>query len=269
VIAWQAEVFDLLAFVLALLGVLALQIAANLFNEYFDHIKGVEAGKSHGLGLILKSGALTPRQILLAAVFSLAIGCAIGVYFVAQAGWVILAIGIAAVIVVVLYTATPYALAYIGLGEVAVFIFMGPLIVIGTYYVMAQAVTSATLWGALPIGFLVAAILHANNLRDLEADRLGGKQTLAVRFGRRTAQLEYAVWVLGAYTIAVILMALGQIPWTALLAFVTLPEALRLTRLAMTSEDVPILHGVLVHTARLHALFGLSYVVGWLAQQWL
>lgn len=269
VIAWQAEVFKLGYFVLALLGVLALQIAANLFNEYFDHIKGVEAGKSHGLGLILKSGALTPRQILIAGIISVSIGSAIGLFFVAQTGWVILAIGIAAVLVVILYTATPYALAYIGLGEIAVFIFMGPLIVMGTYYVMAEAFTRTPFWGALPIGFLVAAILHANNLRDLEADRQGGKQTLAVRFGRRAAQAEYVFWTLGGYVVMLLLAVIGQIPATALLALITLPEALRLNRLATTSEDVPVLHGVLVHTARLHALFGITYVLGWLLNQWL
>ncbi|HLA45858.1 MAG TPA: 1,4-dihydroxy-2-naphthoate octaprenyltransferase, partial [Aggregatilineales bacterium] len=190
VIAWQDDAFNLLYFVLALLGTLALQIAANLFNEYFDYVKGVESGKSHGLGLILKNNYLTPREVFAGALLSVGFGSLIGLFFVWQTGFFILWVGIAAVFVVVMYTASPFALGYIGLGEIAVFIFMGPLIVLGTYYIMTEEIKRAPIVASLPIAFLVAAILHANNLRDLEADRIGGKHTLAVRFGRRFAQAE-------------------------------------------------------------------------------
>ncbi|MFP4323256.1 MAG: 1,4-dihydroxy-2-naphthoate octaprenyltransferase [Anaerolineales bacterium] len=263
VIAWQDNAFNAGYFVLALLGTLALQIAANLFNEYFDYIKGIEAGKTHGLGMILKNDYLTPQQVLGGAVASLALGIVIGLFFVWQAGWVILAIGIAAVLVVVLYTATPYALAYIGLGEIAVFIFMGPLIVFGTYYIMAEDFSWVPFVGALPVAAVVAAILHANNLRDLESDRAGGRLTLAVRLGRRFAQAEYIALTFGAHVLTVMLIILGVVPWPTLLVLVTLPETLRLCRTATSTEDSAILHGVLVQTARLHAQFGSAYVVGW------
>jgi len=264
VIAHERGFFYLPYFILALLGTLCLQIAANLFNEYFDYTKGVEAEKSHGLGMILKNGYLSPKQVLGGALLSISLGALIGLFFVWQTGFFILWIGIAAVIVVVLYTATPFALAYIGLGEVAVFIFMGPLIVLGSYYVMAEQTTRAATIGALPIGLLVAAILHANNLRDLEADREGGKKTLSVRFGRRFAQAEYLFLTLGGHVLTLILVLLGEIPKETLLVLLTLPETLRLCRLAASTEDPSILHGVLVHTARLHLLFGVSYVLGWL-----
>lgn len=264
VIAYQEEAFNLPYFMLALLGTLALQIAANLFNEYFDFIKGTEAGKSHGLGLILKNGYLTPKQVLLGAIVSVSIGAAVGLFFVWQTGPLILWIGIAAVIVVVMYTASPFALAYIGLGEIAVFVFMGPLIVLGSYYVMAEDVTRAVWLGSLPIAFLVAAILHANNLRDLEADREGGKLTLAVRFGRGFARGEYLLLTLGGHMAALILVALGETPIGTLLVLLTLPETLRLCRVALTTEEVPRLHLVLVHTARLHKWFGVAFVGGWL-----
>lgn len=262
--AWGDGEFNVPFFVLALLGALALQIAANLFNEYFDHIKGVEEAKSHGLGLILKSGALMPRDVLIGAVVSLSLGSLIGLFLVWQTGLVILWIGVAAVIVVVMYTAGPWALAYIGLGEIAVFIFMGPLIVFGTYYVLTETSTYRPLVAALPIGLLIAAILHANNLRDLEADRAGGKRTLSVRFGRRFAQAEYAFLTLGGHVLTVLLIALDEAPITALLVLLTLPETWRLCRIAFTTEDPARLHLVLVHTARLHRWFGIAYVVGWL-----
>lgn len=264
VIALQDEKFNVLFFGLALLGTLALQIGANLSNEYFDYVKGVEAEKTHGLGLILKNGYLTTRQVFMGAVLSFAIGSLIGLYLVSQTGLLILWIGIAGVAVAILYTAGPFALAYIGLGEIAVFIFMGPLIVLGTYYVLTEQTSNQTLIGAIPIGFLTAAILHANNLRDLDADKGSGKRTLAVRFGRRFAQQEYVLLTLGGLVTTVILVVIGQIPLTTLLSLIFLPETLRLCRIATTSEDAKELHLVLVHTARLHKWFGAAYVGGWL-----
>lgn len=264
VIALQDGKFNVLFFILALIGTLALQIGANLSNEYFDYVKGVEAEKTHGLGMILKNGYLTTQQVALGAFSAFALGSLIGLYLVSQTGLLILWIGIAGVAVAVLYTAGPFALAYIGMGEIAVFIFMGPLIVLGTYYVLTGKTTDQALIGALPIGFLTAAILHANNLRDLDADRVSGKKTLPVRFGRRFAQLEYVVLALGGLVMTVILVILGQIPPTTLATLVFLPETLRLCRIATTSEDPQELHLVLVHTARLHWWFGGVYVVGWL-----
>jgi 1,4-dihydroxy-2-naphthoate polyprenyltransferase len=267
VLAYRDDEFKLGYFALALLGTLALQIAANLFNEYFDHMKGVEAGKSHGLGLILKSGQLTPTQILAAGLVSVCIGILIGLFFVWQTGLFILWIGIGAVLVVVLYTAGPFPLAYIGMGELAVFIFMGPLIVLGAYYVLAEKTDDLPIIASLPIAFLVAAILHANNLRDLEADREGGKKTLAVRFGRRYAQAEYVFLTLGGHIVIWLFVVLGTFPLSTLLTALTLPETYRLCRIATRSQDPAELHMVLVHTARLHALFGISYVIGWLVAE--
>lgn len=226
--------------------------------------KALKLKKTHGLGLILKQGYLTPQQVLIGAVGSFVIGSLIGLFLVSQTGWLILWIGLAGVAVAILYTAGPFALAYIGLGEIAVFIFMGPLIVLGTYYVMTEKTSDQTIIGALPIAFLVAAILHANNLRDLDADKVSGKNTLAVRFGRRFAQGEYVVLTLGGLVMVVLLAILGQIPATSLLSLILLPETLRLCRIATTSEDPKELHMVLVHTARLHKWFGAAYVVGWL-----
>ncbi len=263
VMAWEAESFNLAYLILALLGTLALQIAANLFNEYFDYVKGIEADKTHGLGMILKNAYLTPRQVLAGAMANLILGSLIGLFFVWQTGPVILAIGVAAVLVVVLYTATPYALAYIGLGEIAVFVFMGPLIVFGTYYVMVQDFAWVTITGSLPIAAVVAAILHANNLRDLESDKAGGRMTLAVRFGRTFARAEYVALTLGAQVLTLGLVLAGVAPSPTLLVVLTLPEMWRLCGIALSTEDTEPLHGVLMHTARLHGRFGAAYVVGW------
>lgn len=269
VIAYEAGFFNLAYLLLALLGTLALQIAANLLNEYFDYVKGIEAGKTEGLGMILKNDLLKPREVLAGGIFALLIGVVVGLFFVWQTGPFILFLGMAAVAIVVLYTAGPFALAYIGLGEIAVFIFMGPLIVLGVYYVMGEQIDNRPIIGALPIALVVTAILQANNLRDLEADRIGGRKTLAVRFGRDFGRAEYLVLTLGAHVLTLILVIAGLAPWPVLLVLLTLPETWRLCHVVLTSAEVPALHQVLIQTARLHARFGAAYVLGWLIGIWL
>jgi len=265
VLALSEGVFDLLRFVLALVGAVSLQIGANLVNEYFDYVRGSDTHKEAGQGMIIKNKLLTPGEVRNGAIGSIAVGTVIGLILVALTGPLLLWIGLGGVLVVILYTAGPLPLAYIGLGEIAVFIFMGPLMVLGAYYVMARQFEVKPLWIALPIAFLTAAIMHANNVRDLEADRAAHKRTLAVLFGRRFARVEYLLLIGGSFFALVTLVALGQLPPLTLVALATLQEARILVMLTQLHEDVPTLHMVQGRTARLLRDFGSAIVIGWLA----
>jgi 1,4-dihydroxy-2-naphthoate polyprenyltransferase len=258
--------FDLTRFALALIGALLLQVGANLVNEYVDFVRGTDAHKVDGMGMVLSRGqSMTPREVLIGAILTIAGGALIGLLLTAFSGPLLLWIGIGGVIVVIFYTAGPLPLAYLGLGEIAVFIFMGPLMVLGTYYAVSGGRFSWTpVWAGLPVAFTVAAIMHANNMRDLEADRAANKRTLAVRFGMGGARLEYAFLIYGAYAVAVILVILRQMPWTTLIAAVTLPEAIMLVRQATSTDDPKILHRMQGMTAKLHLHLGLALAVGWL-----
>ena len=260
-------VFDALPFLLALLGVLLLQSAANLINEYYDYRRGADRLKQAGQGMTIKRKILSPRSVLAGAILTTLAGCAVGLLLLAHSGPLLWIIGIGGVIVAVTYTAGPFPLAYKGLGELAVFIFMGPAIVVGAYYVMQPAIDATRLWQlcliSLPIAFMVAAILHANNIRDMDADRAVNKRTLAVMFGIRAARAEYMILVLGAYaSLAAVVMA-GLLPPSTLLSLVTLPRALSLIRVINTSGDVALLHKAQGMTARLHGQFGLLMALGW------
>jgi 1,4-dihydroxy-2-naphthoate octaprenyltransferase len=264
VLALQQGTFDLIPFALAMIGALCLQVAANLINEYFDFKRGAEDLKQAGQGMVIKRGVLTPTAVLSGAVVAVLAGIVIGLFLVTQSGPLLLWIGLGGVLVVITYTAGPFPLAYNGLGELAVFIFMGPIMVLGAYYVMARAFSPLPLWVGVPIGFTVAAILHANNIRDIDADRAVNKRTLAVMLGLRAARVEY-VLLLGLAYGAVVGLVLTQImPWTTLLVFITLPEAWRLIRIVTQSRDIPLLHQAQGRTAKLHGSFGMLLVVGWL-----
>jgi 1,4-dihydroxy-2-naphthoate octaprenyltransferase len=261
--------FDLGLLVLTLLGSVAIQAGTNLVNEYYDDVKGLDKLQTIGIGGHIQSGELQAWQVLAAGIAAFSLGAAIGLYLVSVAGPFIFWIGLASVLVGFFYTAGPLALAYIGLGEVAVFLFMGPVIVIGSYYVQAQAVTLPLVLASIPVGFLVAAILHANNLRDMDVDRQFGKRTLALILGRAGAAVEYYVLIGATYLSLVSTVALGWAPWLTLLSLVTLPLALRIVRLVAAETEPGALQVAVRQTAKLHTQFGALVITGWVAAQWL
>lgn len=268
VIALRDGVFQPFIFVLALLGVMALQTAANLINEYADHKRGADDLKQAGQSMILKNRLLSAQEILYGAVASVLVGVAIGLFLLWQSGPALWWIGVGGVLVAIIYTAGPFPLAYNGLGEVAAGVFMGPMVVLGAYYVMDATIPAerglelALL--SFPVMLTTAAILHANNLRDLEADRAANKRTLAVIFGRRVARLEYKVLILAAYLSQVILVLVGWYPWTTMLSLLTIPQALRLVRVFDQETDPLVLHPAQGATAQLHGKLGLGIILGWL-----
>ncbi len=271
IVALDDGVFDAPIFLLALIGTLLLQSAANLINEYMDFRRGADPLKQAGQGMTIKKKILKPASVRKGAILTTLAGCLIGLFLLAQSGPLLWIIGIGGVLVAISYTAGPFPLAYNGLGEIAVAIFMGPAIVVGAYYVMSPTVGEHRIADlcliSLPIAFMVAAILHANNIRDMDADRAVNKRTLAVVFGIRFARAEYIFLVLGAYVAQVLVMVAGFLPVAALLTLITLPEAIRLIRIFNTSRAVPLLHQAQGRTAKLHGQFGLLLVLGCLFTQ--
>lgn len=264
-IALEDGRFNIFHYLLALIGALFLQIAANLINEYFDYRRGADALKVAGQGMTIKNQVLSPNAVLAGAVFTVMVGVAIGLFLLSRTGLPLLWIGLGGVLVVITYTAGPFPLAYNGLGEVAVGIFMGPMMVLGAYYVTAIQLSWTPVIAAIPIMFTVAAILHANNIRDMEADIAVNKRTLAVMLGRANAIKEYIFLVYGAYIALVGMVIFRLMPPTVLIALITLPEAIRLVTIFRTETAPEKLHPAQGRTAKLHGQFGLLIVAGWLA----
>jgi len=259
------DAFSVLRFGLALLGAVAIQAGTNLINDYFDFVKGVDGPETLGPAGLIQRGRLTPRSVLLMGLAWFAIGSAIGLVLVALTGPSLLLLGLASVAAGFFYTAAPVALAYIGLGELTVFLFMGPTIVTGAYYVQTERWSWTPVLASLPIAFLVTAILHANNLRDIENDRLHSKRTLATLIGRRAATVEFAVLIAGCYVALLAIVLIGVLPWPALVAAATVPAAVTLVQTAARTTKPKALNLVLFRTAQLHMRFGLLLAVGLIA----
>ena len=254
---------------LTLLGCLALQAGTNLANEFYDWRTGADHPGSLGASRAIMAGWLPPRAIFRAAVACFVVGCAAGLVLVVVGGWPILVLGLIGVPLAFGYTAPPLKLAYRGLGEVAVFFLMGPLMVLGSYLVQSGGSPATALAASLPVGCLVAAILHANNVRDLDDDRRLGKRTLATILGRTGARREYDALVGGAYLTLLGGVIVGLLPWTSLLPLATLPLAVRVRGIVARGEDPRILDPTVRQTAGLHLVFGLLLAAGLLLGAWL
>lgn len=260
--------FHLGLFVLALLGSVAIHAGTNLVNDYFDHMKGTDNEESLGQSGVIQRGLLSARAVLIGGIAAFAIGAAIGLAITAQVGWPVLALGVASVLAGYFYTASPFSLAYRGLGEVVVFTFMGPVIVVGSYYVQTESWDWAPFIASVPIGLLVAAILHANNVRDIDNDRRNHKWTLAALAGRPIADYEYVLLMLGGYGVVIAMTIAGAAPWPVLITLLTLPLALRLVRFEARQTSPRALNLVLAQTAGLHMLFGALLAFGFAIAVW-
>jgi 1,4-dihydroxy-2-naphthoate octaprenyltransferase len=255
--AWRDGFFSPSRLALVLSGAIALHIGTNLTNDYYDHVNGIDSADSMGSSKVIQRGLLTAREVWWGGIMAFAIGAIAGLVLVHLCGLPILAIGLASVAAGYFYTAWPLALGYVALGELTVFIFMGPVIVLGAYYVAALRFAWQPLVGSLPIAFLVAAILHANNVRDIDMDVLNHKLTLANLFGRRAANLEMVSLYAGAYAATVIAVVVGALPWLALATVVTIGAAWNNLRTIVNETAPGKLDRAVLGCAKLHLAFGL------------
>jgi 1,4-dihydroxy-2-naphthoate octaprenyltransferase len=263
VIAAYDGAFNFVIFALTIVGAVAIHAATNMVNDYYDHIKGVDSPQSLGPSGVIQQGLMSPRQMLLGGIALFALGSAIGLYLTWISGPFILVLGILSVAAGFFYTAGPAALAYVGLGELTVFLFMGPVMVLGSYYVQARNADLRVFLLSLPIAFLVAAILHANNLRDIEGDRALGKRTLATLIGRTWSNREYYALLAAPYITLLALVAAGIAPIWVLVVGLTLPAALANAQKA-TSAEPSVLNTLIRRTAALHGRFGQLMMIGFI-----
>ncbi len=251
-------------FILALAAGMLFHTAANLLNDYYDYRYGVDREGALGGSGFLVAGTMTPRQFALGAWACLAAGTLIGLYFVCRYGAPIFALGAAGLLGAVFYTATPCGLKYHALGEPLVFLTMGVGMVLGGWMTQGAPASARACAAGLPVSFLVAAILQANDVRDIRSDRLSGVRTASVLLGARGARRVYYLLLASAYASLAGLAALRIVPPASLLAALSLPLAWRLcTRFRGFTEGEGGRLGMAPHeTAVLHLVFGLLMTAG-------
>ncbi|MEO0556938.1 MAG: 1,4-dihydroxy-2-naphthoate polyprenyltransferase [Bacteroidota bacterium] len=263
--AWGDGVFHATAALCAFLGAALIQVGTNYANDAEDYVRGADTEARKGPQRATAAGLVTPGQMRAAAAIAFGLAFASGVYLILRGGWPILALGLVSIASGYAYTAGRYALAYTGLADVFVLVFFGPVAVAGTYYVQALFVPPYVAVAGLGPGFLATAILLANNVRDVEEDRVADKRTLVVRFGRSFGVRLYGACISGAVAVpaalALWLRAHPGILAASLIASIV-GRQLAITLSRETSPEV--LNPLLGKTAVLLLVYALAFGAGWI-----
>ena len=249
---------------MALSAALCIQIGTNLANDYFDFKKGADTADRKGPIRVTQAGLIKPQMVLIASIVFFILAALSSVYLIHRAGTWILLIAVASIVSGIFYTAGPKPLGYLGLGDLFVLIFFGPVAVGGTYFTQALEINWSVIVAGLAPGFLSVAILVINNLRDIDSDRKAGKRTLAVRFGKSFAMSEYLFCIIAAtlipYAVYLITDDHQGMAVASLVGFCAIP----CVKGAFTHlDDGAGLNRILGHTARLLLIYSALFSLGW------
>jgi len=228
---WQTTQFNFFYFILVFFGACFLHIACNVANDYYDFKSGNDASNQNALvpfsggSRMILDGFIKPGEALFISLIFVFAGSIIGLFLnVSREGNVILLIGLAAVFFTYSYNGFPVKLVKIGLGELAIFLAWGPLMVIGAYYVQAASLSS--IWPiiiSIPSGILTSLVLLINEFADKESDEFNGRKTWVILFGYRKSLFLYLFLSMCCYTIVLFGAFFGNWPILSLLVVLTIP----------------------------------------------
>ena len=256
--------------VLSLIGAVCAHAGANATADYFDFKNGVDS--SHALSSHL--GALArervePEMILLTAFACFMVTELIGLVLLQMVGWKLLFFGLTGLLGAFFYTGSPISYKYRALGELILGILMGPVIVMGTYYVQTQGWDWGVFLVSVALGMLISSISLVNNLRDMPDDKAAGIHTLPMLLGVSGTKRLYYFLVLGPYPVVAAAILINPIFWPMALVLVSLPRAFRsMSAIRNTRDDLDdirqksLLNPYPLNSIRLHSLFGMFVVIG-------
>ncbi len=242
----------------ALVGALAIQAGTNLYNDVADALRGGDQPIRQGPPRVTALGWASPDRVRRAALICFALAVCVGLYLGWLGGWPIVALGLASLAAGWAYSGGPHPIAATPLGEGFVIAFFGIGAVCGSYYLQTHAVSPPSLVIGLAVGALAAAVLMANNYRDMEPDRLAGRRTLAIRIGAGASRTVFAGLVLAPFVL-VLLPAGPHGGWVSLMA---LPLALTLIRRFVSEARGAAFNAILAATARLQLVVAALLALG-------
>ena len=259
-IAYQGGHFHFLSAFLAMMGAILIQIGTNFANDYFDFVNGADTEDRIGPTRATQAGLITPSAMKRAFIITFALVVPIIGYMAYRGGWPLIGVGIASIISGILYTGGPKPLGYMGLGDIFVLVFFGPIAVAGTEYVQSLQLSTEAILAGFASGLISTAILVVNNLRDKDTDKHVGKNTLAVRFGATFVRVEYTLCFVVTGVITAYLSVVHT-PWV-LLALFPLLRSIPINR-SMWTQSGSALDPNLGKTAQVLILYSLFFSVGW------
>jgi 1,4-dihydroxy-2-naphthoate octaprenyltransferase len=264
--------FDLAAAALTVIGAAFVQLGLNVANDVFDTVQGADDAnvtptRFSGGSRVIQYGLVSLRQMATLATVCYVLAGVVGLVLLATRGSpALLVIGIVGFVVSLGYTAPPLKFVYRGLGEVAVALGFGPLMLLGAYVVQTRGTLA---WepfvASIPIALLVALILYVNEIPDRRGDAHAGKRTLPVRFSPSTIITGYNVAAAAAYVTVVLGVVTGVLPIPTLLMLLTIPLARQVSAGLRPNYDNP--YGLMASmgvNVRLHLAAGVLLFVAYL-----
>jgi 1,4-dihydroxy-2-naphthoate polyprenyltransferase len=239
-----------------------IQAAVNMYNEYFDYKRGLDSVESVGIGGVIVRDELHEQTVLRTAVVFFSLAIILGVYICVRTNWWIAVVGAASMGAGYFYSAGKHPIAYTAFGEVTSGIFMGPVIVLISYFIQREAVTFPVVMISVPISILVSAILMANNIRDSEGDARKGRKTLAILLGRDSSiKFLYGMFMASYVWTAALVLYRVATPWL-LIVFIAMPDAIRSVRIFRATSTPAEMMPAMKAASRLHARFGILFAAG-------
>ena len=249
-------------FLAMLLASLFIQMATNMFNEYYDYKLGLDNENSVGIGGTIVRNGVKPKTVLNLALALYAISVLIGIYICMETSWMLAVVGGISMLIGYLYTGGPFPIAYTPFGELVSGVVMGMLLILIAFFIQTGSVTADAVLISIPSMLLVAAIMMSNNIRDREGDIEGGRKTLAILVGRSNAITILASFFIISYSWIIILIVLGTLtPW-ALLVFLSVRKPISAIKTFRTYQLPLQVMPAMKNTAVTNTLFGLLLGIG-------
>lgn len=246
-----------------LVGCFCLHTVANIANDLFDYLEGVDTDETIGGTGVIQSGRISPRQISVVSLLLIVATVLIGGWLIDNSGqyWLWGPV-LFAVFSAIFYVAPPIRYGCRGYGELFVCLNMGFIMVIGSYAVLAKGFSTQSLAFALPVGLMVAGILYYQSLPEIETDRAAGKLTLANILGKEKAELVFRMWWPAVWILMLNLWACGLAGWPVALGLLTFPLYWKTCRFIHNATEWLELdqHGHLVR--KLYLINGVLLIVG-------
>lgn len=262
--AFEKGLFSTLIFLMTIIGVLCLQIGTNYANDYYDFMKGADTVERMGPKKVLQGSIISPLQMKQAFYICFALFAIIGLELMLMKGPFMVIITLVSIAFGVLYSAGPYSLARIGLADLVVLIFFGPVATIVTYMLHTSSWNLPIILASLPPGLMGIAILTVNNLRDEKEDRKAHKKTLVVRWGSFYGKVQYLMCFLLSAVIPIFLTFLSPKHFLCCMGTLAFLPAFPLLKVVFNYKNPKDLNLVLPKTGILLLLYTGCFCLGWI-----
>ncbi|HEX6594485.1 MAG TPA: 1,4-dihydroxy-2-naphthoate polyprenyltransferase [Bacillota bacterium] len=211
----------ILVFLAMLVASILIQAATNMFNEYYDYVRGLDTEESVGIGGTIVRDGVDPKTILRLAIVFFAIAMILGVYISIASSWWVAVVGLIGMLFGYLYTGGPVPIAYTPFGELFSGFLMGTVIIAISYFIQTLTLTANVIWISIPVAIFIGAILLANNIRDLDNDERNGRKTLAILLGRKNAIRFLGLMFILAYGLTALYITTRTLPLWSVITFLS------------------------------------------------